>query len=110
MSVLHEAAQTHPNTWWWLKADGCDLVSGLMESTTLKWNGDVDLNDGKLQEQYRLYRQRLEFIRGLGLSGRTRTHRDIQDVSQDIKDDLEFVHTGWCLGIALLVVIFCPFT
>lgn len=94
MSVLQEAARTHPNTWWWLKADGCDLVSGLMESTTLKWNGDVDLNDGKLQEQYRRYQQRLEFVNSLGLCGRTRTPQDINEASQDLKDDLDFIHTG----------------
>ena len=24
-AVLDEASQTHPNAWWWVKADGCDL-------------------------------------------------------------------------------------
>ena len=35
-----------PNTWWWLKGDGCDLVSGLKESVRLEWSGDVDFNTG----------------------------------------------------------------
>ena len=94
MSVLQEAAQTHPNTWWWLKADGCDLMSGIMESRSLKWNGDVNLNDGKLQEQYRVYRQQLEFVNSIGLGGRRRTPKDLQDVSKELQDDLDFIHTG----------------
>lgn len=58
-TVLDEAAKTHPNSWWWLKTDGCDVTEGLMESTKLVWNGDVDLNDGKLLQQYEAYRTRL---------------------------------------------------
>ena len=65
-----------------------------MESTTSKWNGDVDLNDGKLQEQYRAYRQRLEFIKSIGLGGRTRSCKDLQDASKELQDDLDFIHTG----------------
>ena len=41
VSVLDEASRTHPNVWWWIKADGCDLVEGLGESTKL--NGVVTL-------------------------------------------------------------------
>ncbi len=43
-----EASQAHPGSWWWLKADGCDITIGLRESTKLEWSGDVDLNDGSL--------------------------------------------------------------
>lgn len=42
----------HPDSWWWVKADGVDLVPGLGESMRREWSGDVDLNDGSLQEQY----------------------------------------------------------
>ena len=37
-----------------------------MESTKLQWNGDVDLNDGKLQEQYQAYRKRMASIVDIG--------------------------------------------
>ena len=65
--VLDEAAQA-PDSWWWLKTDGCDIVKGLKESTKLQWSGDVDLNDGSLQEQYETYGKHLEFVKKLGLN------------------------------------------
>jgi len=67
VSALYEAAKFHHTTWWWLKADGCDLVKGLKESVKLKWSGDVDLNDGELQEQYNKYIGRLESVKKAGL-------------------------------------------
>lgn len=30
---------------WWLKADRVDVVSGICESVSSEWSGDVDLND-----------------------------------------------------------------
>lgn len=60
--VLNEACLAHPDSWWWLKADGCDIISGLKESAKLEWSGDIDLNDGKLQEQYQAYREHLAFL------------------------------------------------
>ena len=47
--VLDEACKHHPHAWWWVKADGCDLVSGLAESVSEIWHGDVDLNNGELE-------------------------------------------------------------
>lgn len=94
-TVLDEAAQAHPDSWWWLKADGCDIISGLKESTMLQWNGDVDLNDGSLQQQYHAYRKRLTFIENIG---ENRECTDIVDhlstISTDISDDLGFIHSG----------------
>ena len=52
--VLDEEAKHHPNSWWWVKADGCDLISGLAESTRGVWSGDVDHNDA-LNKQYQEY-------------------------------------------------------
>ena len=34
------------------------------------WSGDVDLNDGGLQEAYQHYRAKLEFVSKIGLKGR----------------------------------------
>ena len=57
MSVLDEAAKLHPDTWWWVKADGVDLVCGLGESMRGIWSahGDVDLADGSLQKESGLH-------------------------------------------------------
>lgn len=48
--MLDEASKHHPNTWWWLKADGCDVVSGLAESMRGTWSGYVDLNNGDVDD------------------------------------------------------------
>ena len=88
VSVLDEAARTHPNAWWWVKADGCDLVEGLGESTKLDWSGDVDMNDGQLQQMYKSYRERLDFIGGLGKKNRKDSDVILQDLglcARDIK-------------------------
>ena len=55
-NVLDEAAAFHPHSWWWVKADGVDVVEGLGESTRMEWSGDVDLDDGQLQQQYEAYK------------------------------------------------------
>ena len=59
LKVLDAAASAHTNCWWWIKADGVDVVAGLGESLRLQWSGYVDLCDGELQTQYQLYRNRL---------------------------------------------------
>ena len=109
VSVLDEASRTHPNVWWWIKADGCDLVEGLGESTKLDWSGDVDKNDGKLQEMFKSYRARLDFISGLGKKNRRELAVIVQDLSQctrDVKEDISFVSTGElnCIHVQILVV------
>lgn len=66
--MLDEAARAHPDTWWWIKADGTDVVSGLGESVGGTWSGDVDLADGKLAKTREQYEQRLKFLNQLGES------------------------------------------
>lgn len=48
--------------YWWIKADGCDVVEGLSESMSKVWSGDVDLADGELEKTYEAYRKRLNFV------------------------------------------------
>lgn len=96
-AVLDEAAQAHPDTWWWLKGDGCDINEGLKESTKLQWSGDVDLNDGCLQEQYESYRKRLAFAEQVGLTNEhNETVQQVGVVSDEIAEDLKFIHSGKC--------------
>ena len=40
----------------WIKGDGTDVVKGLWESVNREWAGDVDLNDGRLREQYQQHK------------------------------------------------------
>ena len=65
IATLNEAHKVHPNVKWWLKGDGCDIVSGLEESVRLEWNGDVDMGDGDLQRVYSLYCNRLKALDAL---------------------------------------------
>ena len=70
MNILDEAAKVNSNqdSWWWLKADGCDVLKGLKASTKMEWSGDVDLADGSLQMQHEKYRQRLKHAGKVGLN------------------------------------------
>lgn len=70
MSVLDDAARVHPSSWWWIKADGCDFVSGLCESVSGEWSGDVNLNQEVLDSAYKKYKERLEWVMHLGLEER----------------------------------------
>ncbi len=49
-----------------LKADGCDIVSGLEESLrherTHEWNGDIDCGMPEVEILYSLYIRRLESL------------------------------------------------
>lgn len=67
-AVLDEASWLNPNSWWWIKGDGTDIKEGLSESMRMTWNGDVDLNDNKLQQAYNQYKQELDFIAGWGMN------------------------------------------
>ena len=44
---------------YWIKVDGTDVKSALMESVNVVWRGDVDLGDGALQETRNQYDQRV---------------------------------------------------
>ena len=65
--ILTKAASEQPGGDWWIKADSCDLSTGLMESVHGKWGGDVDLNDGKISELLQSYQQKKDICQSLGL-------------------------------------------
>ena len=95
MHVLDEAVQIHPNAWWWVKADGCDLISGLAESTKGVWHGDVDLNDGDLKKQYDVYQNRLLEVGSIKMrSDRVALCAQLTSHANAIKKDMEFLRTG----------------
>lgn len=56
---MTEAHKLHPDARWWIKGDGCDVVSGLEESVCLEWHGDVDFGIGELESMYSTYLKRL---------------------------------------------------
>ena len=88
--MLDAAASAHPNSWFWVKADGVDVVAGLGESLRLQWSGDVDLNDGELLKQYQLYRSRLAFIGAL-TSTSTRLLDNLEKLHGELVTDLVYI-------------------
>ena len=104
MKVLENLAAVNPDAWWWIKADGTDLVKGLWESVNGKWEGDVDLNDGLLQSFRMAFDQRMKWIEGLGLEERMGIDSVLSDLSSGLvalSSDLEFIHTGIIHNIAM---------
>ena len=92
--VLDEAAKVSPDEWWWVKADGCDVVPGIAESTRGVWSGDVDLNDGDLQKQFIQYQSRLGTIRKLSLTSRQSVLQQLDLHSSRLREDEDFLHTS----------------
>jgi hypothetical protein len=95
--VLENLVAVNPGAWWWIKADGTDVVKGLWESVKGKWEGDVDLNDGLLQSFRLDFEQRIKWIEGLGLEHRMGIDTVLNDLLsglEKISSDLEFIHTG----------------
>jgi len=85
----------HPNSWWWLKADGRNLNKGLKESVKRMWSGDVDLNDGELQRQHDAYIKRIDQAKKLGLeNGEGQISDQLSSLLDDLTEDLKFIHSG----------------
>jgi len=80
------------DTSWWIKVDAVDIVSGLGESVNGVWSGDVDLNDGKLQELYQEYKGQQELINSLILlENRTNLCTALNNMQRYLDTSLEFV-------------------
>ena len=97
IAVLDEAASVHPNSWWWIKADGYDLVKGLTESVSGEWSGDVNLYPEVLEKLFEEYKERLRFLNGLGLQDRANSavlQSDITTVKEQIINDIKFITNG----------------
>ena len=62
MATLDEGSRLQPNATWWIKADVCDVISGLAESLRLEWNGDIGFGTSEVQVLYKVYRDRLNHL------------------------------------------------
>ena len=97
-TVIQKACSTcTSDTWWWIKADGCDVVKGLWESTKGEWSGDVDLNDDHLQVLFHKFQEQLSWTKAIGLRERS-NHEDIwcdfNTLMINTVYDLDFIHAG----------------
>ena len=90
-TVLDNTHCAHPDSWWWVKGDGCDITFGLEHSPDNKWSGDVDLSDGKLQALHTKYIEHHKFVEGFGLAdrkGRWSISFDCNALEKSANDDL----------------------
>lgn len=91
--MLDKAATAHPNSWWWIKVDGADLVSGLGASVHGVWSGDVDLADGALEKARKLYDDRLQFPNHFGKEN-TDSSKIVcvsTEAESQFRDNVEFI-------------------
>ena len=96
-NLMKQAYECDPETWWWIKGDGVDVVKGLKESVRGLWSGDADLNDGTLATLRLKYDQRLKATANLGLGGRGTLpliETDLNGALQELDSDLSFIHSG----------------
>ena len=86
---------------WWIKGDGTDVLKGLWESVSGEWAGDVDLNDGKLQQAYEHHKGRIKWIKSIGLQsqGMECIKQDLMKAHDIISTEIGFVSNGMCIFI-----------
>lgn len=96
VTMLQMAHQQNPNGRWWIKADGCDILKGLCESTTHQWSGDVDMNDGAVQEHHRRYMYRLNSTSKLisQIPPQPNLSSQLSSLMEDLQKDLTFIESG----------------
>ena len=63
--ALVKLKEANPSGRFWLKIDGTDVKTALMESMSGKWNGDVDLGDGSLKAMRKEYDERVKCVNEL---------------------------------------------
>lgn len=96
---MDEAVKLLPEVEWWIKSDGCDVVSGLTESMKLEWNGDVDLGDGSVQKQHDDYVKHINLVNCIDrqlcdMKKREATIQDLHSLKQSLQSDLSFIPSG----------------
>ena len=106
VTTLKDAHKLHPTANWWIKGDGCDVVSGLEESVRLEWHGDIDFGTGELQAMYKTYRKRLKCIDTLKCNLRESRVKILQFLNleqEQVGADNLFVREGKYLCIICVI-------
>ena len=93
MAMLNKLSTS---TQWWIKGDGTDVVKGLWESVSGEWAGDVDLNDGKLQEAYKKHQDTIKWVKSIGLESQSIEHikQQLMKAKDMISTEISFVSNG----------------
>ena len=81
----------------WIKADSCDLSAGFMESVEEKWQGDVNFNDGQVNQLYKSYLERQQICSRFGLKEPRyifTVNIQAENIRNVIKPDMAFISKG----------------
>ncbi len=89
MEALRQAKKSNQDGRWRIKADACDVRSGLRESMLGEWAGDKDLGSGALQLLYKEYRSRCLYVCQLGLIA-----QDFVQLKSKLENDMVFLLEG----------------
>ena len=97
---MKQLKEANPSGRFWIKLDGTDVESALMESMRKEWNGDVNLGDGKLQVLRSQYEARLLLAKETPKAVTRQTlEQNIIKIIEDVEDDITFLASG--LGKAI---------
>lgn len=95
VEAIKELKKAHPNGRFWLNVDACDIKVALQESVKGKWDGDIDLGDGKLQEMPAEYdARRTEACIKDAVVTRDSLELKICNMVDALKTDVEFLADG----------------
>ena len=92
VEALKSAKESHQNGRWWVKADACDIRSGLRESMAGKWAGDEDFGDNKLQQLYAEYSERCELVKDLKAGSKNKLRESCDALLSSLHEDGNFLH------------------
>ena len=86
---------------WWIKRDWIYVLKGLWESVSGEWAGDVDLNDGKLQQAHEQHKGRIKWIKSIILQsqGMECIKQNLMKAQDIISTEIGFVSNGMCIFI-----------
>lgn len=113
LPILDEAARIHPDSWWWLKADGCDLTSGLSESVSGKWSGDVNIDQEALKKLYQAYQNKLSFVSELGTSDDKKFMDDLVQIETETVEEIKLINsctTHNYREYIIIIIFFCNYS
>lgn len=89
LEALKQVQRNNPNGRWWVKADACDVRSGLRESVRGEWSGDEDFGSGALQLLFQEYKARCKSVRQLNIETKL-----FEKMKSELLNDLKFLDTN----------------
>lgn len=93
--------QANPDGRFWIKIDGTDVKTALMESMRGKWNGDVDLGNGALEKLRKEYDERLKDITALTEKEQTKENLicKLSKCAKELSNDVNFLTENFTTAV-----------